>query len=387
MSFARSSFFSAGMLGMVGMVGMSGAQVPGMKLLASLARLILLILLILLTLLIPVQSAQAHEIGVYQGSLKVLSEGRYVLAITHSNGEPLKEFAPTLPEACRILAPFSDVEAGSAIWGSVTFSCQPASISRDSAVVLALPGTALMLEIDTPGGARIKRMVFAQQGRFVLPLLGEVGRQRALGAMAKDYLALGAGHILEGFDHLMLVFCLVLLARTPKMLLACITAFTLGHSLTLALSFLEILQLSAKPVEAVIALSVVMLAAEVLQDGRGRGGRGERDGVSLRFPMSMAAGIGLLHGLGFASALRDAGVPQSEIVQALLFFNLGVEFGQLAFVALCVLIAIGCRPFMDRSKTAGKGFIRLPAQEPGLFLVGGVAMYWTVQRSLAILNG
>ena len=383
MSFARSSFFSAGM---VGMVGMSGVKVPGMKLLVSLARLILLILL---TLLIPGQPAQAHEIGVYQGSLKVLSEGRYVLAITHSNGEPLKEFAPTLPEACRTLAPFSDVEAGSAIWGSVTFSCQPASISRDSAVVLALPGTALMLEIDTPGGARIKRMVFAQQGRFVLPLLGEVGRQRALGAMARDYLALGAGHILAGFDHLMLVFCLVLLARTPKMLLACITAFTLGHSLTLALSFLELIQLSAKPVEAVIALSVVMLAAEVLQDGRGRGrgGRGERDGVSLRFPMSMAAGIGLLHGLGFASALRDAGVPQSEIVQALLFFNLGVEFGQLAFVALCVLIAIGCRPFMDSSKTAGKGFIRLPAQEPGLFLVGGVAMYWTVQRSLAILNG
>lgn len=147
------------------------------------------------------------------------------------------------------------------------------------------------------------------------------------------YALLGTEHIWEGPDHLLFVLCLVFLIRDARQLIVTITSFTLAHSLTLAASALGWIQLSIAPVEAVIALSIVFLASEILSREAGT----ER--LSERWPWLIAFVFGLLHGFGFASALSQIGLPKDALPLALLAFNLGVEFGQLVFVAivLCLL--------------------------------------------------
>ena len=147
-----------------------------------------------------------------------------------------------------------------------------------------------------------------------------------------DYARLGVGHILTGPDHLLFVFGLVLLAGASRRLLTTVTAFTLGHSVTLAAAVLGLVRLPAAPIEVAIAASVFVLAVELARDPG-------RPSAIRRRPWVMAFVFGLLHGLGFASALTEAGLPAGEIPLALLGFNLGIEVGQIAFVG-CVL-AIG----------------------------------------------
>jgi hydrogenase/urease accessory protein HupE len=186
--------------------------------------------------------------------------------------------------------------------------------------------------------------------------------------VAQTYVALGIEHILFGFDHLLFVLALVLIVRNGWLLLKTITAFTLAHSITLTLATLGVVHVPGPPVEASIALSILLLASEV--------GRAQRGGASLtsRWPWVVAFCFGLLHGFGFASALTDLGLPQGDIPLALFSFNVGVELGQLAFIAVVVA---GIAALRRINLPAALRRRALPAAGYG---IGIIAAFWFFER-------
>lgn len=189
--------------------------------------------------------------------------------------------------------------------------------------------------------------------------------------VAQTYFVLGVDHILSGIDHLLFVLALILLIHDRWMLLKTITAFTLAHSLTLAGASLGLFSLPQRPVEAAIALSIAFVARELVlvRAGEAR--------LSTRVPWLVAFAFGLLHGFGFAGALRETGLPQTDVPLALLTFNLGVEAGQLMFVALVLSLALMLRraarlPIVDLRRSAAYG-------------IGTISMFWLVTRLAAFV--
>ncbi|PWT78403.1 MAG: hypothetical protein C5B59_01835 [Bacteroidetes bacterium] len=186
-----------------------------------------------------------------------------------------------------------------------------------------------------------------------------------------EYLQLGILHILTGFDHLLFVLGLILLVRDRRRLLITITAFTIAHSITLALATLHIIQVLPTPVEAVIALSIMFLAVELVRHYH------SVDHLTYRFPWIVAFTFGLLHGLGFAGALAQVGLPQNAIPLALFLFNVGVEIGQLFFVFIVLLlmrlIKLLFKKVPDRTKW-------IPP-----YVIGAMAGYWFIERMAGIL--
>ena len=179
--------------------------------------------------------------------------------------------------------------------------------------------------------------------------------------VASRYGLLGIEHILSGVDHLMFVLSLAMLLGFGRHLVVAITGFTVAHSLTLALGALDWVRLPAGPVEAWIALSIVMVSAEALS---------ERDSVTRRFPFIVPLVIGLIHGLGFAGALSEVGLPGSHWASALLSFNLGVELGQLGVIGLGWLVA----HLMHGQSWSAR------ARWLALSVFGSVAAWWTIER-------
>jgi hydrogenase/urease accessory protein HupE len=191
--------------------------------------------------------------------------------------------------------------------------------------------------------------------------------------VAATYLILGVEHILLGIDHLLFVLALLILVKGTRRLLATVTAFTVAHSLTLAGATLGFVHMPGPPVEAAIALSIVFVAAEIMHSRQGKAGLTER------FPWVVAFSFGLLHGFGFASALSDVGLPQAAIPIALLFFNVGVELGQLLFIASVFVVIALARRVMRRSRVWQPAWAwRIPP-----YAIGSVAMFWVIQRIAA----
>jgi len=190
-------------------------------------------------------------------------------------------------------------------------------------------------------------------------------------AVVNTYLIFGLEHILEGFDHLLFVACLIFIAGTWRRILVTITGFTLAHSVTLTLAGLGLVRLPTPPIEAVIALSIVFLAREIALD--------RRDTLTWRYPIAVSATFGLLHGFGFASALADIGLPQTEIPAALLAFNVGVEIGQVMFVTIVLLIFWLITKSFNMLKNKSVNWLQ-KIEKPMAFGVGSIAMLWTVER-------
>jgi hypothetical protein len=182
---------------------------------------------------------------------------------------------------------------------------------------------------------------------------------------AGAYLRIGAEHMLFGWDHLLFVLGLLLLTPVRKILWV-ISAFTAGHSLTLAITALGLLRLPSGPVELLIALSIFFLAVEVVRKRAGK------TSLTIRQPWIVAAGFGLLHGLGFASALAAIGLPKGQEIWALLLFNLGVEIGQILFVA----VVLGAYWLVSRLPIDRQNWLVRPA----LYLVGSLGAYYTMER-------
>ncbi len=197
-----------------------------------------------------------------------------------------------------------------------------------------------------------------------------VGAEETDTVSLTGYLQLGITHIFSGLDHLLFLICLVLLAITPRRVIVAITGFTLAHSVTLALATLGFVVIPLAFVEALIALSIVFLAADIVRD--------KRSALAWRQPGIVAFLFGLLHGFGFANVLTHIGLPQGPAAAALLLFNLGVEIGQLAFLAVIMLIAFTVRRLWRARPAADKLARQLIASGCGV-----VAAFWTIERIVA----
>lgn len=225
---------------------------------------------------------------------------------------------------------------------------------------LATTSTNAIVRVRLQDGRVLQTVLAGDTSRYVVP------ERPAAGAVLRSYAGLGIEHILRGFDHLLFVFGLLLLAGSGWRLIETVTAFTLGHSVTLALATLGVANLPSGQVELLIAVTILWLAVELAGDPR-------RRSWARRRPWLMASGFGFLHGLGFAGALHEVGLPEGEIPLALFAFNVGIEAGQLLFVAAVLSLAAALRPLR----------LRLPAMamDVPVYAMGTLAAYWCFERA------
>ncbi|WP_286299059.1 HupE/UreJ family protein [Vibrio apostichopi] len=182
------------------------------------------------------------------------------------------------------------------------------------------------------------------------------------------YVKLGIEHILEGYDHLLFILCLIFIARTPKKIVMTISGFTIAHSITLIMSSMGMMNISIAPVEASIALSIVFLAYEIASN--------KTDSLTFKYPLLVSSSFGLLHGFGFSSVLSEIGLPHNEELMALVSFNVGVEIGQVIFVAASYLfIQLITKKLTLVSNTMVRNSIS--------YFCGVTSMFWLIQRVIA----
>jgi hypothetical protein len=280
-----------------------------------------------------------------------------------------------LPEGCSGGAPARPAQGG---WHVERWlaSCSEPLAGRDVALE-GLPMTR------TDALARVER---ADGSRQTVRLTGDapaftVAAREPFARVARTYFGLGVEHILLGADHLLFVLALLFLVGSAAPLVATVTAFTLAHSLTLAAATLGLVRVPQAPVEATIALSVVFVAAEVLH------ARAGRPALAARKPWLAAFAFGLLHGLGFAGALREIGLPEDALPAALAFFNLGVEAGQLVFVgAVLALLAAARRLLPGRAGAADAFGFAAGLARPAAYGIGVAASYWLIERATAFFG-
>lgn len=267
---------------------------------------------------------------------------------------------PVLPPECRYSQEPQTGASGAAIVGSAAVSCT-APLAGKAIGMEGLLGQSDMLVRIAPLDAPVETLrLTAAAPSASLPQVAETGQ------VWKTYFILGVEHILAGWDHLLFVIALVLLVQDWRRVVAAATAFTLAHSITLAGASLGFIGLPARPVEAIIALSIVFLAYEVIRAQQGE------QGWTLRVPWVVAFLFGLVHGFGFAGALNEIGLPDGEVVAALLAFNLGVEAGQLLVVA-CVLGLIWA--IRRAALSALQPAVRIAA-----YGIGITGSYWLFER-------
>ena len=267
---------------------------------------------------------------------------------------------PVLPGRCRTVEPPVETAEGLAQVTRWTVDCGPAGLAGGTVAVrgLAEAGSDALLRIELADGRRVQAVLRPAAPSFVLP------PEQGAAGVATGYLALGIGHLLTGWDHLAFVLGLVLLVGGWGRLLGTVTAFTLGHSLTLSLAALGVVRLPPGPIEAAIALSILALAVELA--------RRDRPTPLGRRPWLMAAGFGLLHGLGFAGALAEVGLPAREIPLALLAFNAGIELAQIGFILAVLGLGLALAPLLRR----------LPVWTAAVptYLIGTLAAFWMFER-------
>ncbi len=309
-----------------------------------------------------VRGAGAHEVRPGYLELRQTAPDAFaVLWKVPARGEDRFGIRPALPEHCTADAAPAGSFTGDAYVERFTVRC-PGGLDGRRIAIDGLTATltdALVRLERADGGTQTVRLTPAAPSFVVERSPGQLD-------VALTYLWLGVEHILLGFDHLLFVLALLLLIGGTRRLVATVTAFTVAHSLTLAAATLGLVHVPPQPVEATIALSIVFVAAEIVHAGHGRVGLTERQ------PWVVAFVFGLLHGLGFAGALAEVGLPLHAIPLALLFFNLGVEAGQLLFIAAVLGVIVLAR----RAGLAAPAWAwRLPA-----YGIGSLAAYWTLAR-------
>ena len=196
----------------------------------------------------------------------------------------------------------------------------------------------------------------------------------------RTYLVLGIEHILLGIDHLLFVLAMLILVKGWRRLVGTISAFTVAHSITLAAATLGLVSVPIAPVEAVIALSIVFVACEIVHRWQGRSGLTESR------PWVVSFTFGLLHGFGFASALHEVGLPQNAIPAALLFFNVGVEVGQLLFIAAVMSVLYAITIAAKKAGSVSKPSYSRAWELIAAYAIGSVATFWVIERTLALLS-
>ena len=221
--------------------------------------------------------------------------------------------------------------------------------------------TDLLLQLNLHNNISYTAILSSKETIYRVPT------ELSLVEVMSTYSFLGIEHILQGFDHLLFVFALLLIVKNIRQLIWTITAFTLAHSITLGGASLGFISLPSKPIEAVIALSILFLAIEILHQRKGI------NGITSRFPWLVSFIFGLLHGFGFAGALTEIGLPEQSITLALLFFNVGVEIGQLLFVSVVLFIGFALKKLNQNS-------LLEKSQLFVIYAIGSLSSFWFIQR-------
>lgn len=313
-------------------------------------------LLLALASLVWVAPVAAHEMSMAEMEVRETAPGEFLWQWSATNDRrPMgDDLEAVWPEACQASANM--------------LRCGPGGLKGTLAIdgVGTRYSAALVKIWWLDGQSRVYTITAAQP---TVQLYGSADDRRGKWEIARAYTVLGVEHILTGTDHLLFVAGLLFLVGFRRRLIGTITAFTLAHSITLACSAFGWLTLRPPPVEALIAMSIVLVASEALRD---------HDTLARRVPALVSFLFGLVHGLGFAGALKDIGLPQSHLPLALLTFNVGVELGQLSMVLLAYVVVVRI-PFpklwLDRSR------------RPALYAIGILAAYWTCSRITTLALG
>ena len=325
----------------------------------------------LATLLAAAPTLDAHEIR--PGLLDVKQRGADWFEVTWKvpmRGEQALAAVPVMPDGLELMGtPRVETVPGAQVQRA-TYKGDGAPLEGRTIRIEGLQAlqTDVLVSVELADGVRHSAILRPSEPEYRVPA------REGKAQIAWSYLRLGFQHILEGVDHLLFVLGLMLLVSGLWRLVKTITAFTVAHSITLGLATLGVVHVPAKPTEAVIALSIVFLAAEVVRKHTRQG----PPGLAERWPWLVAFGFGLFHGLGFAGALSELGVPAHEVPLALLVFNVGVEAGQIAFVmAVLGLLALARRASLPAPAWSS------PAVAYG---IGALAAYWTLERVAAAVG-
>lgn len=315
------------------------------------------------------QTANAHRFAPSLLKVNEIAEQQYNMVWkTPAKGVSNIPLRPVWPESCAVKNASPPQLEGTGKVSSWQLHCS--GLGEDGLVgeTLGVSGlganqASAMVMVSLLDGRQYQQVLNAEQPDFVVPA------ESSAGEVMSDYTTLGMEHIWGGIDHLLFVFGLLLLVGSGKRLLWTITAFTLGHSITLSLVTLGYFDYPVALVEFAIALSIFVLAVELT--------RTARHDMLWRNPWWLAGGFGLLHGMGFAGALAETGLPQDNLPLALLFFNVGIEIGQIAFIflvlAIWLLIRKPLAPWQDRL---------LPVP---VYVLGALSAMWCIERGLEAL--
>jgi hypothetical protein len=322
-----------------------------------------LLLLLLLGLALPSSTALADEFRPALLEITETEPGNYAVTwkTPLANGQRMA-LEPELPDSLSPVGPTSTRQIGDSLVDQSRWRGDPGTLVGASIEIRGLRSTPIdvIIQLDLLDGSEHSAILRATSPAWTVP-------ERATAwTVAASYWKIGTIHILEGLDHLLFVLALILIVPNLWMLVKTITAFTLAHSITLALATLGVVNMPGPPTEAVIALSIVFLAVEIIHSREGRITLAERS------PWLVSLSFGLVHGLGFAGALSEVGLPESDIPLALLMFNVGVETGQLLFVGAVLLL----RLFLQRVWTTPPE--RLWRVMP--YTIGGIASWWLIER-------
>jgi hydrogenase/urease accessory protein HupE len=315
-------------------------------------RTLLLVALVVVSALLAAP-VRAHEMSMAEMEVRETSPGEFVWRWSAaSDKRPMQDdLVPRWPDHCA-------VEPNALHCGKDGLK---GTLAMDG--VGKRYSAAMVKVFWVDGESRVYTLTSAQP---TVQLYGSAEDQRGKGEIAKAYTILGVEHILGGIDHLLFVVSLLFLVGFKRRLIGTITAFTLAHSITLACSVFGWITLRSPPVEPAIAMSIVLVASEALR---------EKDTLARRLPALVSFLFGLVHGLGFAGALKDIGLPENQLPLALFTFNIGVEIGQL----LMVLVAFALVRLPISQRYLGR------ARRPALYAVGAVAAYWSCLRVAAIV--
>lgn len=312
--------------------------------------------------------AQAHRFAPSLLKVNEIGSGEFNLVwktpVQASSSIPLR---PQWPEACEVASANPPQVEGTGRVFSWRLRCEfgPAGLVGQELGIsgLAANQASAMVMVSLLDGRNYQEVLNTEQASFVVP------EEPGAGEVMSDYSFLGMEHIWGGIDHLLFVFGLLLLVGGGARLIWTITAFTVGHSITLSLVTLGFFDYPVALVEFTIALSIFILAVELT--------RRERHDALWRNPWWLAGGFGLLHGMGFAGALAETGLPQDNVPLALLFFNIGIEVGQILFIfaviAVWMLVRKPLAPWQDR-------LMPVP-----IYVLGALSAMWCIERGLEVI--
>lgn len=329
-------------------------------------------IMLLIVLFLP-KEAEAHRFAPSLLKFVQTAENNYnVVWKTPTEATSNIPLRPTWPDSCLVTSEKPVTREGTGTVSSWTLDCSQLGSKGLVGQRLGVKGLAenqasAMVMLRLMDGRSYQSVVNAEALEFLIP--AQPGQSKVMA----EYSVLGAEHIWEGPDHLMFVFGLLLLVCGGARLLWTVTAFTVGHSMTLTLVTLGLLTYPVALIEFAIAVSIFALALALT--------RKDNDGLFKRHPWWLAGGFGLLHGMGFAGALAEIGLPQGHVPLALLFFNVGIEIGQIAFVVLVLALWWSINRPIVLQRIAVQKLLPIP-----VYLLGGLSAMWCIERGLEVLS-